>query len=97
MSKAQTKADGTVTPVPGTLEAFNKYLAQGAPAYFDKERLTPKQALEMIRQSGGLPVLSRYSAAGYADGSYRVNISHRYIDLANRRAVASGTGEASGP
>ena len=26
MSKAQTKADGTVTPVPGTLEAFNKYL-----------------------------------------------------------------------
>jgi predicted metal-dependent phosphoesterase TrpH len=39
-------------------EAFNKYLAQGAPAYFDKERLTPKQALEMIRQCGGLPVLA---------------------------------------
>jgi hypothetical protein len=39
-------------------EAFNKYLAQGAPAYFDKERLTPRQALEMIRQSGGLPVLA---------------------------------------
>jgi len=39
-------------------EAFNKYLAQGAPAYFDKERLTPKQALEMIRNSGGLPVLA---------------------------------------
>jgi predicted metal-dependent phosphoesterase TrpH len=39
-------------------EAFNKYLAQGAPAYFDKERLTPRQALEMIRESGGLPVLA---------------------------------------
>ena len=39
-------------------EAFNKYLAQGAPAYFDKERLTPKQALAMIQQSGGLPVLA---------------------------------------
>jgi predicted metal-dependent phosphoesterase TrpH len=39
-------------------EAFNKYLAQGAPAYFDKERLTPKRALEMIRESGGLPVLA---------------------------------------
>jgi predicted metal-dependent phosphoesterase TrpH len=39
-------------------EAFNKYLAQGAPAYFDKERLTPKQALSLIRQSGGLPVLA---------------------------------------
>jgi predicted metal-dependent phosphoesterase TrpH len=39
-------------------DAFNKYLAQGAPAYFDKERLTPKQALQMIRDSGGLPVLA---------------------------------------
>jgi predicted metal-dependent phosphoesterase TrpH len=39
-------------------EAFNKYLAQGAPAYFDKERLTPRQALEMIRESGGMPVLA---------------------------------------
>jgi predicted metal-dependent phosphoesterase TrpH len=39
-------------------EAFNKYLAAGAPAYFDKERLSPKQALEMIHQSGGLPVLA---------------------------------------
>jgi 3',5'-nucleoside bisphosphate phosphatase len=39
-------------------QAFEKYLAQGAPAYFDKERLTPKQALEMIRQSSGLPVLA---------------------------------------
>ncbi len=39
-------------------DAFNKYLAQGAPAYFDKERLTPRRALEMIRESGGLPVLA---------------------------------------
>ena len=39
-------------------QAFEKYLAQGAPAYFDKERLTPQQALNMIHQSGGLPVLA---------------------------------------
>ncbi len=40
-------------------QAFDKYLA--APnglAYFDKERLTPKQALEMIRASSGIPVLA---------------------------------------
>src|SRR5690349_19032111 len=39
-------------------QAFDKYIGQGAPAYFDKERLTPKQALERIRAAGGLPVLA---------------------------------------
>jgi predicted metal-dependent phosphoesterase TrpH len=39
-------------------EAFNKYLAPGGLAYFDKERLAPRRALEMIRDSGGIPVLA---------------------------------------
>jgi predicted metal-dependent phosphoesterase TrpH len=39
-------------------QAFDKYLGQGAPGYFDKERLTPRRAFEMIRESGGLPVLA---------------------------------------
>jgi 3',5'-nucleoside bisphosphate phosphatase len=39
-------------------QAFDKYIGQGAPAYFDKERLQPRRALEMIMQSGGLPVLA---------------------------------------
>lgn len=39
-------------------EAFNKYLAPGGLAYFDKERLSPRQALEMIQQSGGVSVLA---------------------------------------
>ena len=38
--------------------AFDKYLAPGGLAYFDKERITNKQAVEMIRRSGGLPVLA---------------------------------------
>ena len=38
--------------------AFDKYLAPGGLAYFDKERITNKQAVEMIRESGGLPVLA---------------------------------------
>ena len=41
-----------------TKDAFNKYLGQGAAAYADKERLTSARALEMIRESGGLPVLA---------------------------------------
>ena len=39
-------------------QAFDKYLAPGGSAYFDKERLTPARALEMIHESGGLPVLA---------------------------------------
>jgi predicted metal-dependent phosphoesterase TrpH len=39
-------------------QAFDRYLAPGGAAYFDKERLSPRQALEMIRQSDGLPVLA---------------------------------------
>jgi predicted metal-dependent phosphoesterase TrpH len=39
-------------------QAFDKYLGQGAPAYFDKERLTPKQAVERIAAAGGVAVLA---------------------------------------
>jgi predicted metal-dependent phosphoesterase TrpH len=39
-------------------QAFDKYLAQGGAAYFDKERLTAQQAIGLVRQSGGIPVLA---------------------------------------
>lgn len=39
-------------------QAFDKYLAPGGLAYFDKERLSPRQAFEMIRDSHGIPVLA---------------------------------------
>jgi predicted metal-dependent phosphoesterase TrpH len=39
-------------------DAFNKYIGQGAPAYFDKERLLPAQAIQRIHEAGGLPVLA---------------------------------------
>jgi predicted metal-dependent phosphoesterase TrpH len=39
-------------------QAFDKYLGQGAPAYFDKERLMPKQAIERIGAAGGVAVLA---------------------------------------
>jgi predicted metal-dependent phosphoesterase TrpH len=39
-------------------QAFDKYLAPGGLAYFDKERLSPREALEMIHQSGGVSVLA---------------------------------------
>lgn len=39
-------------------QAFDKYLGQGGAAYFDKERLPPERAFDLIRQSGGLAVLA---------------------------------------
>ena len=41
-----------------TKQAFDKFLGQGGAAYFDKERLPPKQAMGLIRQSGGVAVLA---------------------------------------
>jgi predicted metal-dependent phosphoesterase TrpH len=39
-------------------QAFDKYLAPGGLAYFDKERLTMRQAMDLVRASGGMPVLA---------------------------------------
>lgn len=38
--------------------AFDKYLGEGGLAYFDKERLTSRRAIELIRESGGVAVLA---------------------------------------
>jgi hypothetical protein len=39
-------------------EAFNKYLGKGKPAYVDKYRAESAQAIEIIRNAGGVPVLA---------------------------------------
>ena len=46
---------GYVTTVQ---EAFDRYLGKGAPAYVDKFRLNPEEAMELIREAGGIPVLA---------------------------------------
>jgi len=42
----------------GIQEAFDRYLGKGAPAYFDKFRLEPAQAIGMITDAGGVAVLA---------------------------------------
>lgn len=39
-------------------DAFKRYLNPGRPAYVERDKLTVKQAIQMILQSGGLPVLA---------------------------------------
>jgi 3',5'-nucleoside bisphosphate phosphatase len=42
-------------------EVFTKYIGQGGPAYVDRIKLTPGEAVELIIRSGGLPVLAHPS------------------------------------
>jgi hypothetical protein len=42
-------------------EVFDKYIGQGGPAYVDRIKLTPDEAVELIIRSGGLPVLAHPS------------------------------------
>lgn len=39
-------------------EAFDKYLAKGKPAYEPKEKLTPKEGIQLIKEGGGLAILA---------------------------------------
>lgn len=39
-------------------DAFDRYLARGKPAYAERRRLDPSATMELIRSSGGVPVLA---------------------------------------
>ena len=39
-------------------EAFDKYIGQGGPAYVEREKMTPTEAVELILRANGLPVLA---------------------------------------
>jgi 3',5'-nucleoside bisphosphate phosphatase len=62
-------------------QAFDKYLAQGAPAYFDKERLTMREAMDMIHQSGGMPVLAHPIQLRTGNDSHLERVVKDLVDL----------------
>ncbi len=39
-------------------EAFTKYISRNGPAYVEREKMTPAEAVELILQARGLPVLA---------------------------------------
>ncbi len=39
-------------------EAFNRFLAKGKPAYVDRDRLPVREAIRLIADAGGLPVMA---------------------------------------
>lgn len=51
-------------------EAFSLYLSPGAPAYFEKVEFTPREAMQLIRSSGGVPVLAHPATLKLADSQF---------------------------
>ena len=39
-------------------EAFSKYIGRGGPAYVERDKITPEEAVQLIRRAGGIPVLA---------------------------------------
>jgi predicted metal-dependent phosphoesterase TrpH len=39
-------------------EAFERWIGRGCPAYVERYKLTPEDAIDLVRASGGLPVLA---------------------------------------
>ena len=48
-------------------EAFRKYIGNSAPCYVKKFRLTPKETIDMVLKSGGVPVLAHPRLLGNDD------------------------------
>lgn len=44
--------------VPSLQEAFTKYIGRNGPAYAERERLSPEEAVKLVVRAGGLPVLA---------------------------------------
>jgi len=48
-------------------EAFTKYLGRDGPAYVEREKVTPAEAVELILRANGLPVLAHPFTVGDAE------------------------------
>ena len=47
-------------------EAFEKYLGHGGPAYVERDKMTPEEAVALVLRAGGLPVLAHPFTVGDA-------------------------------
>ena len=50
--------------VPDIQTAFDEWLANGKPAYVERDRLAPEEAIALARESGGVPILAHPHTLG---------------------------------
>jgi hypothetical protein len=63
--------------VESIVEAFELWLTSGKPAYIGRPRLSPEEAIQLARASGGVPVLAHPHTLG-------INRAHEMADLLTR-------------
>lgn len=56
-------------------DAFGRFLARGAPAYADRYRLAPKEAIALVRGAGGVAVLAHPTTTGYGGAELRAFVA----------------------
>ena len=62
--------------VESIAEAFSLYLGAGAPAYLEKTELPPAEAIGLIRDSGGVPVLAHPATLKLAGSKLEACVEH---------------------
>lgn len=99
---------GVVQSIP---EAFDRFIGIGKPGYIEKEKLTPKQGIELIKSAGGIAVLAHplliglsmekldkllAELKGYGLGGIEAYYtSHTYEDMGNLLRLAVKHGLAA--
>ena len=68
-------------------EAFTKYISRDGPAYVEREKMTPAEAVALILRAGGLPVLAHPLTT---DGPERIVIELKAAGLAGLEAYYAG-------
>lgn len=66
--------------VPDISSAFDEWLGTGRPAYVDRERLEPEEAIALARESGAVPVLCHPHTLGITTASAMAELLTRLRD-----------------
>jgi predicted metal-dependent phosphoesterase TrpH len=60
--------------IESTQEAFDKYLARGKPAYMERERMSPEEAVDRIRRAGGVAVWAHPGLIGLEESELETEV-----------------------
>ncbi len=61
-------------------DAFNRYLAKGAPAYLGRDRLLPEDGIRLAREAGAVPVLAHPHTLGVDNRFEFADLMERLVD-----------------
>ncbi|MFO7298622.1 MAG: PHP domain-containing protein [Actinomycetes bacterium] len=78
--------------VASIAQAFELWLARGRPAYVERPRLAPAEAIDLARRSGGVPVLAHPHTLGITTAADMSKLLHELVDagLVGLEAIYGG-------